>query len=102
MSDPPSWLDEPCPRWCRAPHGEQDHPDDRRHRGEARHIEVLATTPTGAQQATELVVHLETVAGSRETTVRIEEAEGSGQGLTLAARNARLLATAITELLAEP
>ena|ERR1017187_2117989 len=40
---PPYWLTGPCPDWC--PSGEhhgEDHPDDRRHISEGRHITLSA------------------------------------------------------------
>jgi hypothetical protein len=60
----PTWLNETCPAWCIAEHGEHDHPDDREH--ESRRIEapgvILTRTVTNGQIVHRVeAVHLDAI-----------------------------------------
>ncbi|MVT26658.1 DUF6907 domain-containing protein [Nesterenkonia alkaliphila] len=49
MSDQSNELaDSDCPQWCRAQHGDEIHPDDRRHESEIVVIPVVKNTRTTA------------------------------------------------------
>lgn len=99
-SSRPSWLNESCPPWCLREHGEDDHPEDREHRGDAVVIGVVAS---GADEVavgdllrpTELVVQLHRRVGVAVEWVSIEPAQARQPRLALTRGSARALADAL-------
>ncbi len=43
--DRPFWLAGPCPAWCKEPHRDGDHPDDRRHAGGYHSVNLAMQDP---------------------------------------------------------
>ncbi|WP_392390977.1 DUF6907 domain-containing protein [Nocardioides sp. LHD-245] len=106
-SSRPTWLAEPCPPWCLREHDEDDHPDDREHRGEAVDLAVVATGEdavpvTDALAPLELVVQLHRRVGAPVEWVSIEPAEARQPRLALTRGSARALATALRHVESHP
>lgn len=100
MESSPSWLNESCPRWCLREHGEDDHPEDREHRGDAVVISVLASGADDVAvddllRPTELVVQLHRRVGAVVEWVSIEPAQTRQPRLALTRGSARALADAL-------
>lgn len=99
-SSRPSWLNESCPPWCLREHEEDDHPEDREHRGDAVVISVVAS---GADEVavgdllrpTELVVQLHRRVGVGVEWVSIEPAQARHPRLALTRGSARALVDAL-------
>lgn len=104
-ADPaPSWLVEPCPRWCVRGHREDDHPEDRYHQGEASHLPVVAgrtdTIPmTSSLAAVELVVRRGRHLGEDVDWLAIESDDLRGLRLLLTVDSARALASGLADRL---
>lgn len=95
-----SWLTEECPEWCLREHKEDDHPDDRVHRGRAsliaarlRRSALLHDDDPGV--GTQLLVRRMRAVGARETWTQITEPEDTGQMLLLSEETVPLLAEAL-------
>jgi hypothetical protein len=104
-ADPaPSWLGEPCPRWCVREHHEDDHPEDRYHQGEASYLPVVAgrtdTIPmTSSLTADELVVRRGRHLGEAVDWLAIESDDLRGLRLLLTVESARTLAAGLAHRL---
>lgn len=90
----PSWLNEACPDWCAATHGEHDHPDDRKHVSEGMVVPaVVAALRPGPEvrRSCDLVVVMSRRVGLTETWVHIGEAEGREHRLVISQETAARL-----------
>ncbi|WGX97977.1 DUF6907 domain-containing protein [Nocardioides sp. L-11A] len=106
-SSRPTWLDEPCPSWCLREHDEDDHPEDREHRGEPVDLAVVATGEdavpvTDALAPLDLIVQLHRRVGAPVEWVSIEPAEARQPRLALTRGSARALATALRRVEGHP
>jgi hypothetical protein len=106
-SSRPTWLDEPCPPWCLREHDEDDHPEDREHRGAAIDVAVVATGEdavpvTDALSHLDLVVQLHRRVGGPEEWVSIEPAEARQPRLALTRGSARALVAALRRVDGHP
>lgn len=106
-SSRPSWLNESCPPWCLREHEEDDHPEDREHRGDAVVIGVVAS---GADEVAvgdllrpiDLVVQLHRRVGVPVEWVSIEPAQARQPRLALTRGSARALADALRRADGQP
>jgi hypothetical protein len=97
----PSWLAEPCPRWCRREHHEQDHAEDRYHQSEATAFPaIVAVEPsvpaTASLEALALVVWIGRYAGEFEEWAVIEPVEQREPRMVMTADSAAALARTLT------
>lgn len=98
LRDKPSWLHEDCPSWCTVDHDEADHPDDRKHRNDAKVLPVVLASRLPGRElptAAECVVELSRRVGERETWVYVGEAEGAEHRMVLARPSAIRIAEEI-------
>jgi len=84
----PSWLEEPCPPWCRRAHAEDDHPEDRNHQSEPSLFLAVAGTGDGVPvtatlRPTTLTVRMGRYVGERTTWLAIEDSEEPGPRMVL-------------------
>lgn len=109
MDEQPPWLDEPCPPWCATEHRVDDHPEDRRHLSEGRHVVALMTSAPATAEGpspVEVVVQLDQPVGGPVTWVRLAPAEALPPGagrlprLRIDSDGARELADELLGLLA--
>jgi hypothetical protein len=94
----PSWMAEPCPAWCVRDHGEDDHPDDRRHQGRPVEVHVVVASeaiPAASGTPATLVVQLDQPVGTRRAWVRIEASEAAEPRFAVRACDAVPLVSAI-------
>ncbi|GAB2983864.1 DUF6907 domain-containing protein [Nocardioides montaniterrae] len=88
----PSWLNEACPSWCVRTHLEDDHPDDRRHQGEAEVLTLLLAEdaiPSERTTSVEVVVLMDRPVGGAQDWIRIEATEQARPRIAFTAESAR-------------
>jgi hypothetical protein len=97
---------DPCPPWCRSPHGAADHPEDAHHRSRVHLVAAVAGHPTleadERAEAVSLAVRLVRRVGSPLTWLEVLSAEGPQVRLVLTAESARHLLEAARALLGPP
>lgn len=100
----PSWQADPCPSWCTGDHAEQDHPDDRVHRGRALTVPVVARRTwfegggiRRSAEATEFEVAVSRVDGESETWLYV--GAGPAVSIEVTTESAERLARAVSEAL---
>ncbi|WP_215817339.1 hypothetical protein [Pimelobacter sp. 30-1] len=96
----PSWLEEPCPRWCTREHREEDHPDDRYHQSEAELVPAVAGSGeavplTATLAATTLGVRVGRHVGDDLTWLVVEALEAPRPRLVLTTESAGALHRAL-------
>ncbi|KQY60329.1 hypothetical protein ASD11_12815 [Aeromicrobium sp. Root495] len=74
-SRPPvfSWQAHPCPPWCELDHHDDDHPEDRVHRGAAHHVAV--TLAPGAHEVQDVLITVAERPVGSGTTISLQQAE---------------------------
>lgn len=87
-----SWQAHPCPPWCELEHHDDDHPDDRVHRGAAQHVAVTMTP--GPQEHQDVLVTLAEQRLGQDVTIGVEQTEGPLR-LSLTPEGAALLRDAL-------
>ncbi len=101
----PTWLDEPCPRWCTRDHREDDHPEDRYHQGEPSVFTTVAgagdSVPPGASlRPMSLGVRMGRQIGEERTWLLLEPLEDRHPRVVLSLEAARALVQHLTQQLA--
>jgi hypothetical protein len=98
----PTWLTEPCPHWCVAEHRQDDHPDDRVHRGESTTLAGFlahGAVPTEfEEEPAHLVIQVMRPVGGSTTWVEVRETEGARHRLTVTLATARDLGRLLTRI----
>jgi hypothetical protein len=99
----PPWPPPGCPAWCTREHHAADHPEDRRHHGEAAFVPVIVTQPPtyDVVASEEWLVHGHQGAGDDAIWVSIGSAETSGVSITVSLESAHRLCAGLESRLAE-
>ncbi|RYJ04969.1 MAG: hypothetical protein EON52_14000 [Actinomycetales bacterium] len=87
-----SWQTYPCPPWCELEHHDDDHPDDRVHRGASRHVAV--TLEPGPHEHQDVLVTLAEQRPGAAVTIGLQQSEGPLR-LSLTTEGAALLRDAL-------
>lgn len=69
-----TWQEHPCPPWCELEHHDDDHPDDRVHRGASRH--VAATLGPDPHDPQDVLVTLAEQRVGEGVRIALQQAEG--------------------------
>ncbi|HEY1135693.1 MAG TPA: hypothetical protein VGE77_14050 [Nocardioides sp.] len=100
----PTWLTEPCPAWCRNEHHEDDHPEDRVHRGDVAVVPAVVARwalPTQFHgELTELLVHRVQPVSRFSGWLVVQEAEGQEHRLVVHEDSVAALAASLSAFLA--
>lgn len=92
-----TWARHPCPPWCEVEHHDDDHPDDRVHRGAAQHL-TIAWGPESHRTTEEILTLAELPLGGR-VSIAVQQAEGPWH-LSTTPEGAELLHDALRRTLA--